>query len=333
MRFARHRRRPAIPAGGYFRRVDPVACIIAIENVQDPIGQIAQTTAVRNVVGRTVRAPGAPSNRRPRPRASSRMSLPSLRPPSRPPGASDGTADPRRPGEDHSHIQDVARHRAAWAIAVPLRRVRGRRGGRHGYHQHRARSVQHAAQPDRTQRRCGSPTAAVSHDEEVRVSRGIDEHLGGAAGRSPDLRLHPVVRLGGPHPVDVGGSRLSCSAWSSPLVAHRQAVVVRERHAPPLLASDREGRRGRPWGCRVRGAPGRSALPARRSRGRGPSASRRTRRPGQPAPVVHGDPEHVRVVPLRRHDVLELLHIRVEPVAVQPAGRVLGDLAGGPRGP
>ncbi|GAA4759659.1 slipin family protein [Actinomycetospora chibensis] len=41
-----------VAAVAYFRRVDPVACIIAIENVQTAIGQIAQTT-VRNVVGRS----------------------------------------------------------------------------------------------------------------------------------------------------------------------------------------------------------------------------------------------------------------------------------------
>jgi regulator of protease activity HflC (stomatin/prohibitin superfamily) len=41
-----------VAAVAYFRRVDPVACIVAIENVQAAIGQIAQTT-VRNVVGRS----------------------------------------------------------------------------------------------------------------------------------------------------------------------------------------------------------------------------------------------------------------------------------------
>ncbi|MHC1557868.1 slipin family protein [Actinomycetospora sp. C-140] len=41
-----------VAAVAYFRRVDPVACIIAIESVQTAIGQIAQTT-VRNVVGRS----------------------------------------------------------------------------------------------------------------------------------------------------------------------------------------------------------------------------------------------------------------------------------------
>jgi regulator of protease activity HflC (stomatin/prohibitin superfamily) len=41
-----------LAAVAYFRRVDPVASIIAIENVEEAINQIAQTT-VRNVVGRS----------------------------------------------------------------------------------------------------------------------------------------------------------------------------------------------------------------------------------------------------------------------------------------
>lgn len=41
-----------VAAVAYFRRVDPVRSIVAIENVQDAITEIAQTT-VRNVVGRS----------------------------------------------------------------------------------------------------------------------------------------------------------------------------------------------------------------------------------------------------------------------------------------
>ncbi|HET6501938.1 MAG TPA: slipin family protein [Amycolatopsis sp.] len=41
-----------VAAVAYFRRVDPVRSIVAIENVESAIGQIAQTT-VRNVVGRS----------------------------------------------------------------------------------------------------------------------------------------------------------------------------------------------------------------------------------------------------------------------------------------
>lgn len=41
-----------VAAVAYFRRVDPVRSIVAIENVQDAMSQIAQTT-VRNVVGRS----------------------------------------------------------------------------------------------------------------------------------------------------------------------------------------------------------------------------------------------------------------------------------------
>ncbi|MGZ6898914.1 MAG: SPFH domain-containing protein [Acidimicrobiia bacterium] len=41
-----------VAAVAYFRRVDPVKSIVEIENVQDAIDQIAQTT-VRNVVGRS----------------------------------------------------------------------------------------------------------------------------------------------------------------------------------------------------------------------------------------------------------------------------------------
>lgn len=41
-----------VAAVAYFRRVDPVRSIVAIENVEDAISQIAQTT-VRNVVGRS----------------------------------------------------------------------------------------------------------------------------------------------------------------------------------------------------------------------------------------------------------------------------------------
>ena len=41
-----------VAAVAYFRRVDPVKSIVEIENVQDAVNQIAQTT-VRNVVGRS----------------------------------------------------------------------------------------------------------------------------------------------------------------------------------------------------------------------------------------------------------------------------------------
>jgi regulator of protease activity HflC (stomatin/prohibitin superfamily) len=41
-----------VAAVAYFRRVDPVKSIVEIENVQDAVSQIAQTT-VRNVVGRS----------------------------------------------------------------------------------------------------------------------------------------------------------------------------------------------------------------------------------------------------------------------------------------
>ena len=42
-----------VAAVAYFRRVDPVKSIVEIENVQDAVNQIAQTT-VRNVVGRSL---------------------------------------------------------------------------------------------------------------------------------------------------------------------------------------------------------------------------------------------------------------------------------------
>ncbi|MER7132846.1 slipin family protein [Streptosporangium saharense] len=42
-----------VAAVAYFRRVDPVKSIVEIENVQDAVSQIAQTT-VRNVVGRSL---------------------------------------------------------------------------------------------------------------------------------------------------------------------------------------------------------------------------------------------------------------------------------------
>jgi regulator of protease activity HflC (stomatin/prohibitin superfamily) len=41
-----------VAAVAYFRRIDPVKSIVEIENVQDAVSQIAQTT-VRNVVGRS----------------------------------------------------------------------------------------------------------------------------------------------------------------------------------------------------------------------------------------------------------------------------------------
>ena len=41
-----------VAAVAYFRRVDPVKSIVEIENVQDAVSQIAQTT-VRNIVGRS----------------------------------------------------------------------------------------------------------------------------------------------------------------------------------------------------------------------------------------------------------------------------------------